>query len=236
MAVNLAVIKVALMVLKDKKNRERVLIAIVSACMIILMLISMIIYILMEPINQILVALGLKENETNAEFNEIQNIRLENGNYETSGNITFNGTYCMPIETDKGYTITSEFGYRTHPITGVYKLHSGIDMVGKIHGNILATADGEVVWAGIRGAYGNCVNIKHTSIDGSTFYSFYAHLSQINVTQGQSVTQGQVIGLQGGAKTDPGHGSSTGSHLHFEIRLSQNGDYQNPRKYILQEN
>ncbi len=235
MAVNPAVIKVAIMVLKDKKSRERVLIAVVTACMIILLLVSMIIYIIMEPINQILVALGLKENETNAEFNEIQNIRLENGVSET-GNLTFNGTYCMPIETEYGYTITSEFGYRTHPITGVYKLHSGIDIVGKIHGNILSIADGEIIWAGVRGAYGNCVNIKHTSIDGTIFYSFYAHLSQINVMQGQTVTQGQIIGLQGGAKTDPGHGSSTGSHLHFEIRLSQNADYQNPRKYILQEN
>lgn len=235
MAVNPAVIKVALMILKDQKNRERVLIAIVSVCMIMLLLVSMIIYIIMEPINQILVALGLKEGETNDEFNEIQNIRLENESNET-GTLTFNGTYSMPIETDYGYTITSEFGYRTHPVTGVYKLHSGIDMVGKIHGNILAVADGEIVWAGIRGAYGNCVYIKHTDIEGNTFYSFYAHLSQINVIEGQTVTQGQVIGLQGGAASDPGHGSSTGSHLHFEIRLSQNGNYQNPRKYILQEN
>lgn len=223
------------MILKDQKNRERVLIAIVSVCMIMLLLVSMIIYIIMEPINQILVALGLKEGETNDEFNEIQNIRLENESNET-GTLTFNGTYSMPIETDYGYTITSEFGYRTHPVTGVYKLHSGIDMVGKIHGNILAVADGEIVWAGIRGAYGNCVNIKHTDIEGNTFYSFYAHLSQINVIEGQTVTQGQVIGLQGRAASDPGHGSSTGSHLHFEIRLSQNGNYQNPRKYILQEN
>lgn len=235
MAVNPAVIKVALMILKDQKNRERVLIAIVSVCMIMLLLVSMIIYIIMEPINQILVALGLKEGETNDEFNEIQNIRLENKSNET-GTLTFNGTYSMPIETDYGYTITSEFGYRTHPVTGVYKLHSGIDMVGKIHGNILAVADGEIVWAGIRGAYGNCVNIKHTDIEGNTFYSFYAHLSQINVIEGQTVTQGQVIGLQGEEANDPGHGSSTGSHLHFEIRLSQNGNYQNPRKYILQEN
>lgn len=235
MAVNPAVIKVAIMVLKDKKNREKVIISIVVSCILIVLLFSMIIYIILEPLNQILVALGLKENETSAEFIEIQNIRLENGIGET-GNLTFNGTYCMPIETEHGYTITSEFGYRTHPVTGVYKLHSGIDMVGEIHGNILSIADGEIVWAGVRGAYGNCVNIKHTGIDGSIFYSFYAHLSQINVVQGQIVTQGQVIGLQGGAKTDSGHGSSTGSHLHFEIRLSQNGDYQNPRKYILQEN
>jgi len=68
--------------------------------------------------------------------------------------------------------------------------------------------------------------------DGKEFYSFYAHLSRIDVAQGQTVSQGQVIGLQGGAKTDPGHGSSTGSHLHFEIRLSSNGNFQNPREYI----
>lgn len=102
MAVNPAVIKVALMILKDQKNRERVLIAIVSVCMIMLLLVSMIIYIIMEPINQILVALGLKEGETNDEFNEIQNIRLENESNET-GTLTFNGTYSMPIETDYGY-------------------------------------------------------------------------------------------------------------------------------------
>ena len=83
MAVNPAVIKVAIMVLKDKKNRERVLMAVVTTCIIILLLVSMIIYIIMEPINQILVVLGLKEDETNAELNEIQNIRLENGVSET---------------------------------------------------------------------------------------------------------------------------------------------------------
>ena len=54
------------MVLKDKKNRERVLMAVVTTCIIILLLVSMIIYIIMEPINQILVVLGLKEDETNA--------------------------------------------------------------------------------------------------------------------------------------------------------------------------
>lgn len=234
MAINPAVIKVIATVLKDKDNRDRILMIIITSCIICLLLITVIIYITLEPINQILSALGLKENETSEIFNEIKNLRLENGLHET-GSLTFKGTYCMPIETEYGYTITSEFGYRIHPITGKQKLHSGIDVVGKIHGNILAICDGEIVWAGVRGGYGNCINIRHTNLEGNTFYSFYAHLSQINVEQGQTVTQGQVIGLQGGAKTDPGHGTSTGSHLHFEIRLSQNGDYQNPRKYILQE-
>lgn len=231
MAVNPAVIKLTIKVLKDKKNRERILIGIVITCIILVMVQTMIYYILIEPINLILSELGLKADEINAELNEIQNIRLSSDIGET-GNVIFKGKYCMPIEAEYGYTITSEFGYRIHPITNVNKLHTGLDIVGKIHGNILAIADGEIVWAGVRGGYGNCVNIKHSDSDGNNFYSFYAHLSQINVKEGQIVTQGQIIGLQGGAKTDPGHGSSTGSHLHFEIRLSQNGNFQNPRNYI----
>ena len=225
------VAKVAFIILKDKKNRNRLITIIVVMIILFMMIVSMIGYFLTEPIKAISTALGLGENETNAELQEIENIRLSSSSLNT-GELTFNGEYCMPIETQYGYTITSEFGYRTHPVTGVYKLHSGLDMVGKIHGNILAIANGEIVWAGVRGAYGNCVNIKHIKTDGSIFYSFYAHLSRIDVQKGQTVNQGDIIGLQGGAKTDPNPGSSTGSHLHFEIRLSQNGDYQNPRKYL----
>ena len=95
----------------------------------------------------------------------------------------------------------------------------------------MSIENGIVTWAGVQSGYGNCIEIEH-NVNGEIFYSFYAHLSQINVKEGRIVTQGQIIGLQGGAKTDPGHGSSTGSHLHFEIRLSQNGNFQNPRNYI----
>ena len=57
------------------------------------------------------------KNANSEIFNEIKNLRLENGLHET-GSLTFNGTYCMPIEAEYGYTITNEFGYRIHPITG----------------------------------------------------------------------------------------------------------------------
>lgn len=174
------VAKVAFIILKDKKNRNRLITIIVVMIILFMMIVSMIGYILTEPIKAISTALGLGENETNAELQEIENIRLSSSSLNT-GELTFNGEYCMPIETQYGYTITSEFGYRTHPVTGIYKLHSGLDMVGKIHGNILAIANGEIVWAGVRGAYGNCVNIKHIETDGSIFYSFYAHLSRIDV-------------------------------------------------------
>ena len=130
------------------------------------------------------------------------------------------------------YVITSEYGTRVHPITGEIKTHSGLDIVGAHHGNILAVASGEVTYAGVQSGYGNCVEIKHI-VNGETIYSFYAHLSQIDVAVGQAVTQGEVVGLEGGAKDDPNHGTSTGHHLHFELRNnSGSGNSIDPNKYI----
>lgn len=97
------------------------------------------------------------------------------------------------------------------------KLHSGLDIVGTWHTPILAVADGEITYAGTQNGYGNCIEIKHI-VNGETVYSFYAHLSQINVKVGEKVSQGQIIGLEGGAESDPNHGTSTGHHLHFELR------------------
>ena len=130
------------------------------------------------------------------------------------------------------YVITSEYGTRVHPITGEIKTHSGLDIVGAHHGNILAVASGEVTYAGVQSGYGNCVEIKHI-VNGETIYSFYAHLSQIDVAVGQAVAQGEVVGLEGGAKDDPNHGTSTGHHLHFELRNnSGSGNSIDPNKYI----
>lgn len=226
MAINPKIVALVLKQLNDKKTREKIIISIVTIIILFLFLLAIPIYILISPL-ETLKAFIFKDEHLSI----IESIKQING-YANSGTITLVGRFPLPIETQFGYTVSSEFGYRTHPITKVYKLHSGIDIVGKVHGNILSIDNGQVVWAGLRGAYGNCVNIKHITPEGNEFYSFYAHLSRIDVIQGQTVTQGQVIGLQGGAKTDPGHGSSTGSHLHFEIRLSQNADFQNPRDYI----
>lgn len=226
MITNAKLITLVLKQLRDKNNREKLIISIVAIIILFLLLFAIPIYILISPLESLKVFIFNPEH-----ISIIESLKQQNG-YMATGTPTFIGAFPLPIEAQFGYTVSSEFGYRTHPITKVYKLHSGIDIVGKVHGNILAVSDGQVVWAGLRGAYGNCINIKHTSSDGNEFYSFYAHLSRIDVIQGQVVTQGQVVGLQGGAKTDPGHGSSTGSHLHFEIRLSQNADFQNPRDYI----
>lgn len=134
--------------------------------------------------------------------------------------------YVVPIS--KPVTVTSEFGYRQHPITGAYELHNGIDLV---NGNpttpIYASAAGEVVIAGSYPEwYGNYVVIKH--LDG--LYTGYAHQSQLRVSVGDTVKQGQQIGNMGTT------GPSTGPHLHFQFFTNgpwpSSDDFINPREHI----
>lgn len=89
-----------------------------------------------------------------------------------------------------GYTtITSHFGMRTHPITGVYKLHSGTDISAPIGSDFVAMADGTVIRAAYNSAYGNMVMIDH----GGGIVTLYAHGSEILVTSNQQVVQGQAV-------------------------------------------
>ena len=116
--------------------------------------------------------------------------------------------------------VQSGFGNRRHPIFGGTRFHSGIDIVAP-HGTLVKAADGgQVVQAGYFGGYGNSIMIYH----GGGFATWYAHLSSINVSVGQAVQRGQVIGLVGST------GWATGSHLHFEVRI--NGAPQNPINYL----
>ena len=134
--------------------------------------------------------------------------------------------YVVPIS--KPVTVTSEFGYRYHPITGSYELHNGIDLVnGNATTPIYASAAGEVVIAGsYPDWYGNYVVIKHS--DG--LYTGYAHQSQLRVSVGDIVNQGQQIGNMGTT------GPSTGPHLHFQFFTNgpwpSNSDFINPREHI----
>lgn len=123
--------------------------------------------------------------------------------------------YISPVEG----VITSDYGYRTNPITGIYSHHTGIDISCYRHrDNVLAIADGIVTFSGSQEGFGYCIEIKH-EFENEIIYSFYAHLSNINVSTGQTVTQGSVIGNEGGDPySDPNPGYSTGHHLHFELR------------------
>ena len=148
--------------------------------------------------------------------------------------IKSNGLFKFPLELAEGetYRITSPYGLRKHPTTGVESNHTGIDIVATWHADIYAVADGEVVFAGNNGAFGNSIEIKHI-IDGQEIYTFYAHLSQIDVNVGDTVEQGQVIGLEGGDASDDNPGTSTGHHLHFEVRSQSGyGNDVNPNYYI----
>ncbi len=104
--------------------------------------------------------------------------------------------------------ITSPFGMRTDPVSGRYQLHSGIDIGASYGVPITASADGNVIFAGWYGGYGNAIIIDH----GSGYSTLYAHCSAMYVTANQPVRRGQAIGAVGAT------GWATGPHLHFEIR------------------
>jgi murein DD-endopeptidase MepM/ murein hydrolase activator NlpD len=117
-------------------------------------------------------------------------------------------------------SITSEFGYRIHPIYGDRRFHSGLDMAAPYGSPILAAYDGNVVAAGYNSSMGNYVMIDH----GDGLYTIYMHASSLAVSTGASVTAGQQIASVGST------GASTGPHLHFSVRL--NGHYVNPWSYL----
>ncbi len=128
------------------------------------------------------------------------------------------GELAWPVP---GYTrISSKYGMRTHPITGVYKLHTGVDISAPMGVNFIAANDGIVTKAAYNSAYGNMVIIDH----GGGVSTLYAHGSEILVQVGQTVKRGEAV-LKVGST-----GYSTGPHAHFEVRL--NGVVTDPMPYI----
>ena len=112
--------------------------------------------------------------------------------------------------------ITSEFGWRTHPITGDQRFHSGLDIGGDYGIPVHAAQSGTVTYAGWVSGYGNTVIIDH----GGGITTLYGHNQSLAVSEGQSVSQGQTISYCGST------GNSTGPHCHFEVR--QNGEPVSP--------
>lgn len=126
----------------------------------------------------------------------------------------------MPVVGHK----SSDFGYRFHPIFHVWMLHTGMDIAAGNGQPIHAAAAGTVVLAGWHGGSGNYTCIAHGTYQGSNLSTCYAHQSQILVSVGQHVDVGQLIGRVGTT------GTSTGYHLHFEVRL--NGTPVNPVDWL----
>ncbi|MBW3575637.1 MAG: M23 family metallopeptidase, partial [Actinobacteria bacterium] len=116
--------------------------------------------------------------------------------------------------------VTSNYGYRIHPIYGTRRLHAGIDLRGATGTTVLAAGDGTVVFAGPRGGYGNAVLVDH----GGSIATLYAHQSRLAVSAGEPVRRGQAVGSVGST------GLSTAPHLHFEVRLD--GTPVDPLNYL----
>lgn len=117
-------------------------------------------------------------------------------------------------------SVSSPFGYRIHPIFKIRKFHTGID-IPACHGtNIYSSKNGNVIFVGGNGGYGNCIVINHEN----GISTLYAHLSSFCVSIGQNVSMGQVIGKTGAT------GNATGAHLHYEILV--NGSSVDPLQYF----
>ena len=116
--------------------------------------------------------------------------------------------------------LTSGYGYRTHPISGVKTFHNGIDIAAPTGTGVYAYASGTVISVSQNNTLGKYIAIDH----GNGLVTRYLHLSKFNVNKGDKVGTGDRIGSVGNT------GYSTGSHLHFEVL--KNGSYQNPWNYI----
>lgn len=175
--------------------------------------------------------LSAEEKKLQAEIHEIDEINeglqaqmdrfmaeLNKSNQESNngGQPSNNNGYIRPASG----RITSEFGGRTNPVTGVYKLHAGIDIGASEGSSVVATRGGTVAFSGWMGGYGNVVIINH----GNGVQSLYAHNKALKVSSGQQVSQGQLIALVGST------GNSTGPHCHFELKV--NGQPTNPRSLV----
>lgn len=146
--------------------------------------------------------------------NMIRRSQMSSAGY--SGALAGAGGMIWPISGP----ITSEFGWRTHPIFGTARFHSGLDIGGDYGMPIYAAASGTVIYAGWISGYGNAVIIDH----GGGVTTLYGHNDSLNVSEGENVAQGQVIAMCGST------GNSTGPHCHFEVR--ENGEPVSPYGYL----
>lgn len=129
------------------------------------------------------------------------------------GDIGFESIIKRPVS---GGRVSSNYGWRLHPITHTQRMHTGIDYAVPTGTEVKAAQHGKVVFAGKQGGYGNLLVIKHNS----TYRTVYAHLDKFKVSIGDWVNLGDVVAYSGNT------GLSTGPHLHYEIR--KNGLSLNP--------
>jgi murein DD-endopeptidase MepM/ murein hydrolase activator NlpD len=148
------------------------------------------------------------------QFKEISN------KLKTNKNLFESIPAIVPTE---GQYSSESFGMRLHPILKINKMHNGIDIINDVGTNVKATGKGKVTFVGIKGGYGLTIEIDH----GFGYQTIYAHLSAVNVREGQNVNRSQSIGKSGNS------GLSSGPHLHYEVL--HNGQNFNPSEFFFDE-
>jgi len=151
-------------------------------------------------------------------------VKLEKNNYEEIENTLKQNEIlysAIPAIRPTYGSVLDDFGMRVHPILRIRRMHNGIDIITDVGTNVYAPGSGKVEFVGRRGGYGLTVEINH----GFGYKTIYAHLSKINVKEGQSISRGELIALTGNSGS-----LSTGPHLHYEVR--HNGIPLNPRNFI----
>ncbi len=160
----------------------------------------------------------------NVDWEHLQRIN----NIDSPRTLQVGARICIQLDSTLGFgkplrvplVVTSRYGYRSHPVTGRYQRHQGIDFRAATGTRVYASKAGRITFAGRKGGYGKVVVIEHEG----NYSTYYGHLSRIRVKVGQTVAKGKVIGLSGNT------GVSTGPHLHFEIRYK--GRSENPVNHI----
>ena len=169
---------------------------------------------------------AIESDELNYEAVKKQIQKLIASAASSQPQLSFTGFAC-PL---KSYTrISSEYGWRKNPVSGVNKLHAGIDLAAAGGTPIYAAASGYVQVAGwSSGGYGNYVIIYHGKMsDGNTYSTLYGHMKSVATSAGKYVKQGELIGYVGST------GNSTGNHLHLEVwKGGSKANAVNPRGYI----
>ena len=172
------------------------------------------------PLREILIAHGAKRVEDQDFLLEYWLSYLSDGDGEGDPLIGWSPVIGEIVWPTEGSKITSTFGSRVHPITGLIKLHAGVDIGVPIGTPVYAAKSGKVIFADFLGTAGNAIMIQH---DGGMETRYY-HLNKVKVESGQTVKAGEEIAESGNT------GGSTGPHLHFEVRV--NGEPVNPLVYF----
>lgn len=163
-------------------------------------------------------ALDADWDKMDAELEKLE-AQLKKEEEEAKNALKYNGgQFKWPLK--NYFNITSDFGYRNHPISHTWRLHNGIDIGAPTGTPIMAAYDGVVATMSYTSSAGYYVMVNH----GSGVYTVYMHCSKFVASVGQTVKTGDVIALVGST------GSSTAPHLHFSVRV--NGAYVDPKPYL----